>query len=68
MYTSISYTLHINTQAMHATKEGEECLLEPDKDGNTIAHLAVEKGYVTVFKVCIFSSLAMVIAYSLARL
>ena len=41
-------------QAMHGTEEGEECLLtEIDEDRNTIAHLAVEKGRVLVFKVMI---------------
>ena len=37
-------------QAMHATKEGEERLLAPvDSNGNTIAHLAVERGQVSVY-------------------
>ena len=37
---------------MHGTEEGEKKLLKSiDEDGNTIAHLAVEKGHVEVFKV-----------------
>ena len=41
-------------QAMHATEEGEMKLLAPvDNNGNTIAHLAVERGQVSVFKVMI---------------
>ena len=39
---------------MHTTEEGELKLLEPvDNNGNTIAHLAVEKGQVSIFKVII---------------
>ena len=39
---------------MHATKDGEMKLLTPvDSNGNTIAHLAVERGQVSVFKVMI---------------
>ena len=41
-------------QAMHATEKGEQMLLAPvDNNGNTIAHLAVERGQVSVFKVMI---------------
>ena len=48
---------------MHGTEEGEECLLtEIDEVRNTIAHLAVDKGRVAVFKVmivcnCIYKAL-----------
>ena len=46
-------------QAMHATEEGEERLLAPvDNNGNTIAHLAVERGQVSVFKVMIVCACA----------
>ena len=39
-------------QAMHATEEGEEWLLKAVEDNNnTIAHLAAERGRVSVFKV-----------------
>ena len=34
---------------MHATEEGEMKLLAPvDNNGNTIAHLAVERGQVSI--------------------
>ena len=37
---------------MHATDKGEMKLLAPvDNNGNTIAHLAVERGQVSIFKV-----------------
>ena len=43
---------------MHATDKGEMKLLAPvDKNGNTIAHLAVERGQVSIFKVMIVLSL-----------
>ena len=43
---------------MHATKEGEMKLLAPvDNNGNTIAHLAVEREKVSIFKVMIVLSL-----------
>ena len=43
---------------MHATKEGEMKLLAPvDNNGNTIAHLAVEREQVSIFKVMIVLSL-----------
>ena len=53
---SISYNIfYINNQAMHGSEKGRKVLLGPiDKDHNTIAHLAVEEGYVAVFKVCIY--------------
>ena len=59
-YLYVVFTVLIHTvlvsihQAMHATEEGEERLLAPvDNNGNTIAHLAVERGQVSVFKVTI---------------
>ena len=39
-------------QAMHATADGEMRLLEPvDDNENTVAHLAVKRGHMAVFKV-----------------
>ena len=54
MFTQLIHTALVSIhQAMHATEEGEERLLVPDNNGNTIAHLAVERGQVSVFKVMI---------------
>ena len=53
IYVSI-FQSFISLQAMHATKDGEMKLLTPvDSNSNTIAHLAVERGQVSVFKVMI---------------
>ena len=60
MYVVVTlYWLVSIHQAMHATEEGEERLLAPvDNNGNTIAHLAVERGQVSVFKVMIVCACA----------
>ena len=60
VFTQLIHTALVSIhQAMHATKEGEERLLAPvDNNGNTIAHLAVERGLVSIFKVMIVCACA----------